>query len=122
MSFATDILKFTNAAVKDITQVIEESFSETADMIIDDTPVDTGKAQANWNASINSPNTTVTDSTSKSNPELNIKIGETAYLTNSVPYISVLESGSSKVQGHNMVKKAVVRWQNTVDKKVRKIK
>ena len=128
MTFNGDIKKFINAAEKDIEAVISDSFSDSAEIVVDKTAVDTGRAKANWNASIGSPNGSTSDSvdptggSTKSAAKINIDIGKNAYFTNSLPYIVHLEFGTSKMAAQPMVALAVVNWKRTVDKNVRKHK
>jgi hypothetical protein len=59
--------------------------------IVDRTPIDSGKARANWNVSVGAPNTTTTESTRKGratrevNKVLTIPAGEKVHLANGLP-------------------------------------
>jgi hypothetical protein len=63
------------------------------------TPVDSGKARANWNVSVGTPDFTVRETTSiarafgELNKVLTIPVGSVVYLSNGVPYIRLLEYG-----------------------------
>ena len=63
------------------------------------TPVDTGRARNNWNVSEGSPDygtTTATGDTALARGAAviaNLKFGDTAYITNGLPYIPTLEYG-----------------------------
>ena len=68
------------------------------------TPVDTGRARANWNASIGSPDASTTESTSSmtatarlvsTTAELQLFKGQEFWVTNGLPYIQALEDGHS---------------------------
>ena len=77
------------------------------------TPVDTGRARANWQIS-------------ESAPELGVILGRdlapipklsgdtTIYITNSLPYIVPLEYGHSKQAPHGMVRKAIAEVASSV--------
>ena len=107
MSFADDIKKFAKKALDNAQTVIVETRYELSDRIIDRTPHDTiqpgdgGQAKANWNANIGSIDTSVTGSTDKTGDKTKNKAKQVAksniaddyYLTNSLPYIAVLEYG-----------------------------
>ena len=81
------------------------------------TPVDTGRARANWNAGIGEVDAStgrepankrkgVRDggAVAAATPTLRgSKVGDVIYLTNSMPYIGALEDGSSKQAGSGMV-------------------
>ena len=73
------------------------------------TPVDTGRARANWQLSINIPKTDVKKTTNNTavadgnNTLRTIKLGEDIYITNNLPYIGRLERGHSKQAPRGMV-------------------
>lgn len=71
------------------------------------TPVDTGRARANWNISVGKPDYSTTSSVKVKPPLLNK--GEGAiYITNNLPYISALELGHSKQSPpHAMVRRSL---------------
>lgn len=77
--------------------------------IIQSTPVDTGRARANWNISVNSVIYTTTDSTTvpDTNPTLDYKEGDTYYISNNLPYIQRLNDGYSQQAPANFVEKAI---------------
>lgn len=77
------------------------------DRVIRRTPVDTGRARANWNAAIDNPDMSTTDGTSPPQPSPTVYmagLGDTLYLTNNLPYISALEYGYSKQAPQGMVR------------------
>ena len=65
--------------------------------IVKKTPVDTGRARANWNISAGSPDLTVTEETDKSfgkQKKVPDAKGDTPlYISNNLPYIKTLEFG-----------------------------
>jgi len=75
--------------------------------LIKRTPVDTGRARGNWNVGIGAPNVSTKpedhgfDKSGRgaiaegTQVALNLKSGEVAYITNSLPYIPALNQGSS---------------------------
>jgi hypothetical protein len=80
------------------------------------TPVDTGRARANWQAGLNSPvggETAQTDKGGASTIARNAGVigasgpGEAIHLTNNVPYIGELNRGSSKQAPAGFVETAV---------------
>lgn len=89
--------------------------------VIDHTPVDTGKAVSNWVISLGTPNTTLKEpyvpGRKGSTAEANRKAAEAearkvigayksksqVWVTNATPYISDLESGTSKQAPYGMV-------------------
>lgn len=104
MSFESDWAKIMETVDRKISQGVRATMFEVSTAIIKGTPVDTGRAKANWFVSINSPHTGTTDDTDDSKRgsmapgkmhEVNVAtgnaIGQTLYLTNNLPYIYRLE-------------------------------
>lgn len=65
--------------------------------IVRKTPVDTGRARANWNISAGSPDTSTTENTRKT-PQPKSRMpevhgDESIYISNNLPYIETLEYG-----------------------------
>ena len=80
---------------------------ELTKRVVEKTPVDIGRARANWQAGIGSPDRTVTDgkdrgwgvTIAKAGVEFDrAPLGVPMFLTNSLPYIIPLEFGHSKKQ------------------------
>ena len=80
--------------------------------IVEDTPVDTGHARANWHVLINSDDPRVTDdvdpdgSATKARIEADarrLKLGDTLSIANSVSYIEILEHGGSDQAPNGMM-------------------
>ena len=68
------------------------------------TPVDTGRARANWNLGYQSINTKITsDTTFKIAQPPKGSGDKVIYITNSLPYINALENGSSQKAPKGMV-------------------
>lgn len=83
-----------------IDKATRASFQEVCLDIIEATPFDTGVARANWFFTSMKPSSKTTKSTNSSSKGSQIKsklatgaLGKTFYLTNNLPYISVLEFG-----------------------------
>jgi len=90
----------------------------TADVVMM-TPVDTGRARANWLPSLQVPNTAITDQTDKSGGKAmsemaavasSFQIGDTIWLSNNLPYILKLENGHSKQAPQGMVEVTMSRY------------
>ena len=105
MSFATDLDK----AVLNIKGFTEKQVRGTlfglSSRIIKESPVDTGRFRGNWQASIGSPASATTsrlDSTGSGSINdvavtlQGLKLGQTFYLANNLPYARRLEYGYSK--------------------------
>jgi hypothetical protein len=86
--------------------------SATVALVIERTPRATGHTRAQWNASLNAPDTTVTDSTDYEGGKTirralavvrQIVAGSKFFFTNGVPWIRKLENGSSAQAPAGMV-------------------
>ena len=86
------------------------------------TPVDTGRARGNWQIDVgSSPMTQVAVGRGNSRARAGrqvanavpvvekAKLGDTIYIANNLPYISLLEEGSSKQAPHGMVERAMAQ-------------
>ena len=141
-NFKTDFAKLLAGAGKDAQTVVRLAALELQTMMIESSPVDTGRFKGNWQAGLGSINTTTGSSEDKtplgqsdeSNVDrsrkflLNYKIGQTIFLSNSMPYASVLEygrangkPGSIQAPG-GMVRLAVQNYSQAVAKAVSELK
>jgi hypothetical protein len=97
--FSVPLAQFAAKAKLDLDTVVRKSTLEVFGAVVKKTPVDTGRARANWNVSQNAVNTATTDSTSQARAQaevqkaLGIPAGGVVYLANSLPYARVLEYG-----------------------------
>lgn len=87
------------------------------------TPVDTGRARGNWQVSVSSPNNSQTETLDKSGGNaigLGVQKTQTAknikypvlWLTNNLPYIGVLNDGSSEQAPKKFVESVIKRVEN----------
>ena len=104
MSFEQQIKKIIVDREKETTNIFRAISFQLFDRIIRRTPVDTGRARANWNADIDSADLSTTDEQDKSggstsakmqDKTLKAQLGNTLYLTNNLDYIGELEYGHS---------------------------
>lgn len=95
-----------------LTEAVQATAATVGARIVDDTPVDTGRARANWHALINSDNPPVTDDADPSGNAAKQRIegdvrrarlGDAISIANGVPYIEYLEAGSSQQAPAGMV-------------------
>lgn len=99
MSFESDVTEWIAKTKGGAQTVIKATILDLSQGIIRGTPVDTGRARANWIPSVGSPDTAVTAEIDKSGDkslgavavEVNYAYGDIFYLTNSLPYIKRLE-------------------------------
>ncbi|WP_316411334.1 hypothetical protein [Mesoterricola sediminis] len=104
-------------------QVVRKvAFDLTSDLV-KLTPVDTGLARSNWFIDYQRNPSTGIDKVKSGAPSLQraatfistLKAGGVFYITNNVPYIMVLEYGSSNQAPGGMARITVARWQQVVD-------
>lgn len=89
--------------------------------VIKDTPVDTGRLRSNWMPSIGSPDSTQGTATSEAdtiskvaNTTASLKMGDTFYLTNNLPYAAAIEYGHSKRFPEGMLRKNVAKYDRAI--------
>lgn len=118
--------------IKNRTGVTEEIFRavslQVTEQVITRTPVDTGRARGNWNASIDTADDSVSDSarpgdaTNKARATVGrLEIGNTFTLTNGLPYIQKLEYGSSAQAANGMVRVTVEEFNQRLAEVVRRV-
>lgn len=73
------------------------------------TPVDTGRARANWFIAEGAPITQATESTTPSNEAPGLTGRQPIYITNNLPYIIALEYGHSGQAPFGMVRIALAQ-------------
>jgi hypothetical protein len=97
MTFALDIEKFSKDAGLEINLVVRKISLDAYTRVTKKTPVDTGRARANWNLSVGNIDDTTTQSVMQKSPMLpkNTGLTKAIYITNSLPYINALEHGHS---------------------------
>ncbi|MAF43765.1 MAG: hypothetical protein CMI54_06325 [Parcubacteria group bacterium] len=128
MSFAANIAAFATNTGLSIENAYKGAVFELGASIIDDTPVDTGRARGNWQTSVNSPKTRILQTVDEdgsialSKLEKNVGgINETTYIRNNLPYIKALEEGHSNQAPAGMARKNVIRWERLVQEQARKV-
>lgn len=113
MSFTLDLTRFAQKADSDMTAVVQKVAMEAFKRVIFRTPVDTGRARANWGCTIGKPRAAMQiESTDKSGSATTAAMVATVqgfsgdgsvFLVNNVPYIHELEKGSSTQSPQGMV-------------------
>jgi len=105
MSFQTDIEKWAAKAIGGIKTVVKCVRFKVVNDVIFNTPVDTGRARGNWQASIGAPIAGFTDKEDKAGQATvtagiaiaSDNVGSDFYIVNNLPYIRVLEYGGYPV-------------------------
>ena len=119
--FEKDIKSFAKRVDEDFSSVFKNLAFRALTEVVKTTPVDTGRARANWNIGVNQPNIEVKEykdlslgqasaaainkGRSLSKEELTPK--DVVYITNNVEYIDILENGDGNRPPNNMVKGAL---------------
>lgn len=116
MGFADDINRWAQRTEEKLDLAVQKIALDLFKRVILDTPVDTGRARANWQVSIGKvPNGTL-DLTDKSGQATvskatavaaGLEAGDIIYLVNNLPYIQRLEDGYSGQAPAGMVGLAV---------------
>lgn len=104
-TFALDLSKFAAKAGGNMDLVVRKVSLDLMARVIRRTPVDTGRARANWQVAIETIPVGEVEGSDKSGAKTltaaaatvqSMIAGHVVYLVNNVPYIGVLEDGSSK--------------------------
>ena len=119
--FNVDLQKFADVTGQELDTVVRRAALEVYDRVTARTPVDSGRARANWNMGVGSPDINISgdfdkptgsyvgSNTPPRSPEakrVNLRKGQgkdILFITNSLPYIEVLENGSSTQAANGMV-------------------
>lgn len=100
-NFALDITKFAEKAGANANAVVSKICLDLTSSIVLKTPVDTGRARANWQTSIGQPSSGTLasvdpsgiNSIRRAEADAKSAAGKVFWITNNLPYISVLEYG-----------------------------
>jgi hypothetical protein len=116
MSFSGDIKNFTKKTTAKGERVYRRTVLALFANIVRGTPVDTGRARANWNIEINTVDTSTSDNTTPKRPTLGgLKLTDNVFISNNLPYILPLEHGHSAQAPAGMVKTALLEFRGIVD-------
>lgn len=126
MSFSSDIKKATEKYKKGYNKVVNESLFKLSRSVVFMTPVDEGRAQGNWFASLDGFNTNVYDETGPQFSQIeNITdgaAGSVFYLINNLPYIGKLEfEGHSQQAPTGMVRVSLENFQLFLDESAKNL-
>ena len=134
-SFSIDISKFVKKAPDKVNEMVRKIVFDIYRNVVMRTPVDTGRARANWQIDIDRMPTEILDKTAQSLQEAirlsdaaniitsKIKNNSVIYIINNVEYIIPLEHGHSKEQApYGMVKLTVEEFQQYFKEASRSLK
>jgi hypothetical protein len=93
-SFTLDISRFIEKTKLNAETVVRRISIQAFTRVVKRTPVDTGRARANWQLNLNSLPTGQTSGGGATLSQLsNYSLGDVVFIANNVPYIAVLEYG-----------------------------
>ena len=102
--------------------VVRRTAIELQSMMIERSPVDTGRFKGNWQAGVGVANTSTSDSVGNDALERTETVlnswtpGQTIFLTNSMPYATRLENGWSQQAPYGMVRLSVQLYSQAIAK------
>lgn len=129
-SFALDLRAFAEKAGKNADLVARKVGIDAAAQLIDMTPVDTGRARANWTVAVGAPWGDVRDATDKSGQATKsaataalaaYRCGPSIWITNNLPYIERLENGWSRKAPAGMLGVTAMRLESFVSRATREV-
>ena len=125
MSFQLELKEFINVSLGSADRVKKAASIELFNRVVLDTPVDTGRARANWLVSLHHGGFTPSNRTdaAKALGDIEVEVNgsdlhDTLTLTNNLPYIEKLENGSSTQAPKGMMKRNVITMANLIKKQV----
>lgn len=110
--FGIDLKKFGAVTNEQANTIFKKVIVDLDSRIVMGTPVDEGRARANWFPSLNAPSSAITDDVdtmgevavaSAQRIASAAKLGDVAWMTNNLPYILKLENGHSTQAPAGMV-------------------
>ncbi len=127
MEFSAAVKAFGVNGLKRADKIRRASALEVFKLIIMATPVDTGRARGNWQASLNAPIETATSTEDKGGgAALSAALAslggltDVVYFTNNLPYIEKLEyEGHSRQAPNGMFRLSIARWDEIVKAKAK---
>tara|TARA_R110000744_G_scaffold66907_6_gene136694 strand:- start:320 stop:682 length:363 start_codon:yes stop_codon:yes gene_type:complete len=120
VSFAGDLQKFAKSTNLEIETVVRKVAFDIYKGITQKTPVDTGRAKANWNIGLGAIDYTIR----KENKFIAVPPRKGTgkkpiFITNSLPYINALENGSSTQAPNGMVNLTMLDAQRSIRNAIR---
>ena len=126
MTFKLDLTKFAEKAGDNADLVVRKVAFEIFKSVIFMTPVDTGRARANWNFAYGNIDYSVKAKGDTSDPEIkalgliSTKVnGRNIFISNNLPYAQRLEDGYSNQAPTGMVRVTVTQFQTFIKNAVR---
>lgn len=130
MTFSLDIKEFAEKTERNVNDVKQTVAIDLFGSIIKSSPVDTGRFRGNWNASIGSPDLSVSESADVSGQSSTSEmtktittstVNDSLFMSNNLPYAERLEYGWSKQAPSGMVRINIARFQAAIQKAIAKL-
>ena len=127
MSFESDWQKVSQKLDRVLSEGIRATLFEVGTAIIKETPVDTGRARGNWQASVNGASGGELSRTSEGaaiaqlSQEASAAVGNTFFFTNNLPYIRRLEYGYSEQAPQGMVRRNLQNFNRLLVKNLKAV-
>ncbi len=117
--FVLDLSKFQELTAEELRRVQKKVAFDGLWKVTQKTPVDTGRARANWTLAAEEPDETILPEGHYAQPNApgsleNLGLFGMVWLNNQLPYAPELEDGSSKQAPAGMVKVSVVELQQEI--------
>lgn len=124
-SFEQDLSRFANNALASFEQLFTDVVIQVGEIIVNFSPVDTGRFRANWRFSVERPNTAVDweDYDKEGDNKIaelvafanTLTAGQKVFIANSLPYAIPLEYGHSKKAPRGMVRVTLAQFEQIVN-------
>lgn len=124
MSFSDDIRAFNKKVEKNTSRIFRGSFITLTGMIINRTPVLSGRLRNNWMTEINRPSDSANGDGGLSAAIAvagRVKLGDSLYLVNNLPYAKPIEDGHGGHAPKRMVGVSIASWDRIVEAMARKV-
>lgn len=127
-TFSIPLAQLAEKIKADLETVVQKSTLQVFGAVVQKTPVKSGRARANWNASQGTPNiaTSLTVDQSRGGREAakggTFAAGGVTFLSNGLPYIGKLEYGSSKQAPQGMVRTSAAEFADYVQRAIKETK
>jgi len=129
MSFSKDINRFGRKLEKTAEAIFRGTALDLFSRIVKRTPVMDGPLRGNWQiglnvapkGKLNTADKNGANTIATGNSKLRaVKLGDSVFVTNNLPYAGVIEHGGKNRRPHGMVKVTVAEYQNVVNANARK--
>lgn len=124
--FSDQVAEYGEMAMERYDQVRRASILELFSLVIQRSPVDTGRFRGNWQTTLNNGASGTLAREDKGGTEATAEILanmgtmlDVVYMTNNLAYSDALERGYSAQAPNGMVGRSIIQWKDIVSAKVR---